>query len=65
MSVYEYRYEVPPPDASAEEAAATALRNVARSLLADPLRIGMGLTATQLRARVLAEGAAKNGRAPL
>jgi hypothetical protein len=61
---YDYRYEPPHPNASKEERAATARRNVARSLLMDPLRVDMGPTASQLRARVLAEGATKNGRAP-
>lgn len=61
---YRYSYEQPPPDASDEVKAATARRNVSASLEMDPLRVGMGPSATELHARALAAGAARNGRAP-
>jgi len=64
LTEYSYRYEQPPPDASEEVKAATALRNVSKSLEMDPLRVGMGPTATELHARALAAGASSNGRAP-
>jgi hypothetical protein len=60
---YRYRYEQPPHDASEEVKAATARRNVSASIEMDPLRFGMGPSAPELRARVLAAGAASNGRA--
>lgn len=61
---YRYRYEQPPPDASDEVKAAVARRNVSNSLEMDPLRVGMGQSATELHARTLAAGASRNGRAP-
>jgi hypothetical protein len=56
---YSYRYEQPPPDASEEVRAATARRNVSKSLEMDSLRVGMGPSATELHARAVA---ATNGR---
>lgn len=62
--LYRYSYEQPPSDASDEVKAATARRNVSNSLEMDPLRVGMGPTATELHERVLAGGASSNGRVP-
>jgi hypothetical protein len=58
---YDYRYEKARNDATDREVRRIVMRNVSRSLEMDGIRARIAPTATQHRARVVAELAKRNG----